>query len=364
MTSNTEQNFTTLFVGGLSPNIGVDEIKTFFTKFGEIEDVHLIIDWVTGLSKCCAIVKCSDALTAKLILSGRKKSHLIAGQRVRIALADDAKKGTKIVSTKRLFLGNLPLTITKDDIKARFSEFGDILSLDLVDAKIERNASLNHAFLEFENINSARNVLDQRHNIILKNAKITVSPFREKDILKKSFKEKIEKERDEQKKPLNRSTKNQQKKKKVKEISVKQQKLTERNLTAIGGRAEKLEKRIKNENASKKPNLEKKKTQTQPISQGDRCVCLGSTIIQVSDCDMGELQKEDENLRFNLSKKAKRLPSPLTQVPQHLHQLVYKQTTLPFVLVPYSVVNAGEHPLLVRGPVAAVLGGEHVVLHF
>lgn len=74
-----------VYVGNLSYNTTEDELRDFFTQYGNIEDIKLIIDFNTGRSKGFGFITfasgkdCENALAANGIdLGGRKLKVNIA----------------------------------------------------------------------------------------------------------------------------------------------------------------------------------------------------------------------------------------------------------------------------------------------
>lgn len=126
-TTNSEHN---LFVGGLSESTSKQTLLSYFSGFGNISEVNLIIDWVTGKSKRCAIIFCEDEQTANKILNVR--GHCIDDRKVRVDKADSKKKGTKIVKTTKIFLGNVHLSITEDELREYFSALGKVKHMKLI----------------------------------------------------------------------------------------------------------------------------------------------------------------------------------------------------------------------------------------
>jgi RNA recognition motif-containing protein len=163
-----------LFVGGLKVETTQDTIRSYFEKFGPIEDVNLIIDWVTNKSKRCAIVFCRDKQTVSKIL--KVKNHKIEKKKVRVTRADKKKKGTKIIKTTKVFIGNIAQFVSKADMTDHFSTYGKIVKIVISDAGGEKNTK--HAIIEFDKEKEAKKLLDCRDELMIKGCKMTCSPFK------------------------------------------------------------------------------------------------------------------------------------------------------------------------------------------
>jgi RNA recognition motif-containing protein len=143
----TEGSNNTLFVGGLSESTTKDTLLGYFFNFGKISEVNLIIDWVTGKSKRCAIIFCEDFETTRKILDVR--SHTIDGRKVRVDRADSKKKGTKIVKTTKIFIGQVHPSVTEDELRAYFQSYGKVKHMKLIINNFMPHTGGQNGFLEF-----------------------------------------------------------------------------------------------------------------------------------------------------------------------------------------------------------------------
>lgn len=175
-TNHQNQEYN-LFVGGLHQETNESTIKEYFSKFGDIVTVNLIIDWVTNQSKRCAIIVCKTKKTMRKILN--KKKHRIDNKPVRVNRADRKKKGTKIIKTKKIFVGNLKDEILKSELKIHFKKYGEIKNLTLVKNSLEKIRMVGtHAIIEYSNEKQAKYALDCRDEHTINERKLTVSPFK------------------------------------------------------------------------------------------------------------------------------------------------------------------------------------------
>jgi len=176
---------TTLFIGGLTPDTTEDDLVAYFSIFGVVDNATIIIDWVTGKSKNCAIVKFQDKKGASTALE--KKKHLIRKFRVRVKLADKEKKSTKIVKTTKLYVGNILSIINDEDVYSYFVQYGKLKGYEFIASQFPFGNS--HAFIEFQNEEDAARVLEVRQSIYIKGNKISCAPYRAKTVLEKQRQE-------------------------------------------------------------------------------------------------------------------------------------------------------------------------------
>ena len=131
------------------------------------------------MSKRCAIVFCEDSNTLKKILGFKK--HRIEGKLVRCNKADDNRKGTKIIKTHKIFIGNVHYSVSQDQLLAHFSKYGIIQSLKLVKNTLKIKDSevpSNHCLIDYENQDHAKAVLDRREDHIINSQKLSCSPYK------------------------------------------------------------------------------------------------------------------------------------------------------------------------------------------
>lgn len=180
--SETEPTQHNLFVGGLNQDTTSETILEYFSQFGKIKDVNLIIDWVTNKSKRCAIIFCENSKTRNKIL--RRRNHKIDGKFIRCNKADNNKKGTKIIKTNKLFIGNIHPSINRSQLLHHFSKYGKIESLKLIKNTSrskhseEEIPNQNHCLIDYSLEKTAKMVLDCRDEHEINGFKLTCSPFK------------------------------------------------------------------------------------------------------------------------------------------------------------------------------------------
>jgi len=127
-TSNESTNNTTtrdddrkLFVGGLSWETSEKELRDHFSKFGEIESINVKTDPQTGRSRGFAfIVFTNTDAIEKVDAAG---DHIINNKKV------DPKKAK--ARHGKIFVGGLTTEISDDEIRTYFSQFGNIVDVEM-----------------------------------------------------------------------------------------------------------------------------------------------------------------------------------------------------------------------------------------
>jgi RNA recognition motif-containing protein len=90
----TKVDNTNLFVGNFSWNMGEDDMRELFAPYGELEDVKLIIDRMTGRSKGFGFVKFvneEDAARALAELNDKE----VDGREIKITVARPREERTE-----------------------------------------------------------------------------------------------------------------------------------------------------------------------------------------------------------------------------------------------------------------------------
>lgn len=110
-----------LFVGGLSWETTEKELRDHFGKYGEIESINVKTDPTTGRSRGFAfIVFTSTEAIEKVNKAGE---HVINNKKV------DPKKAK--ARHGKIFVGGLTPEISDDEIKTYFSQFGNIIEVEM-----------------------------------------------------------------------------------------------------------------------------------------------------------------------------------------------------------------------------------------
>ncbi|XP_053698536.1 RNA-binding protein squid-like [Sabethes cyaneus] len=145
-----------LFVGGLSWETSDKELKEHFGQYGEIENINVKTDPNTGRSRGFAFIvyKSADSID-KVVAAG---DHVINNKKV------DPKKAK--ARHGKIFVGGLTTEISDDEIKTFFSQFGNIVDVEMPFDK-QKNQRKGFCFITFDS--------EQVVNELLKTPKQTIS---------------------------------------------------------------------------------------------------------------------------------------------------------------------------------------------
>jgi len=144
----TDADDRKLFVGGLPTHAKTSDIQDHFEKFGEIEEIILKMDPVTGRSRGFAFItfKTVDGLGRALVT----ETQTFLGKNISIKKAE-SKQG-------KIYVGKIPDEITSEQIKSHFSNFGTITQFEQPVDKISKKRK-DFCFITFKKESSAKQLI-------------------------------------------------------------------------------------------------------------------------------------------------------------------------------------------------------------
>ncbi|XP_071645461.1 RNA-binding protein squid-like isoform X1 [Temnothorax longispinosus] len=145
-----------LFVGGLSWETTDKELREHFSTYGDIESINVKTDPNTGRSRGFAFIVFAKAEALDKIMSAG--DHVINNKKV------DPKKAK--ARHGKIFVGGLSTELSDDDIKNFFSQFGNIVEVEMPFDKT-KNQRKGFCFITFES--------EQVVNELLKTPKQTIN---------------------------------------------------------------------------------------------------------------------------------------------------------------------------------------------
>jgi RNA recognition motif-containing protein len=149
-----------IFVGGLSWNTSVKDLREYFEQFGGIIDCTIKMDQETGRSRGFGFVQFSDAESIDKVFS--QSTHTLDGRNIDPKKAQ-ARGGREPIT--KIFVGGLDPNTSEDDIRNHFEQYGKIEKMDMPYDKI-KNQRRAFCFVTFE----AEDACDQaaqlnKHNV-------------------------------------------------------------------------------------------------------------------------------------------------------------------------------------------------------
>ncbi|KAI8904760.1 hypothetical protein EDD86DRAFT_194402, partial [Gorgonomyces haynaldii] len=177
----------TVFVTQLSVHARERDLSDILRSCGRIRDVRIVFDKISRRSKGIAYVEFyeEDSVPKAIMLSGT----LLMGIPILVQKSEAEKnkaaydeknpvRGPPPISTK-LFIENLPTTLTEKDLRDLFEPFGRLDYVTL-HADNESGRSLGYGFVQFKRTFEARDALRAMNGFELMGKKITVAPVSDK----------------------------------------------------------------------------------------------------------------------------------------------------------------------------------------
>jgi len=151
-----------LFVGGLEASVNEELLRDYFSKFGCIVDVTLMINPDNGVSKCYGFVECKDQHTANSIV---EQKHEINGRQVDVNFAFKKCKGTAIqwkdvLNKRKIFVTGLKYRTEEHHLQKYFSKFGEVRKTYLITDPDDSTKIKDFGYVEFVNESSVNIVIN------------------------------------------------------------------------------------------------------------------------------------------------------------------------------------------------------------
>ncbi|KAJ7543115.1 hypothetical protein O6H91_09G026300 [Diphasiastrum complanatum] len=159
-----------LFIGGISWETTEERLKEYFQAYGEVTEVVIMKDRATGRARGFGFVVFADPTVADRVLL---EKHTIDGRTVEAkkAVPRDEQQNvgrnmtggampTGHIRTKKIFVGGLASTVTEEDFKRYFEQFGAITDVVVMyDHTTQRPRGFG--FITFDSEDAVENVLQK-----------------------------------------------------------------------------------------------------------------------------------------------------------------------------------------------------------
>jgi len=142
--SRQEDDDRKLFVGGLSWDTQTDDLRQYFSKYGEVADCIIKNDLVTGRSRGFGFVLFKEASSIDKVLAERP--HNLHNRTIDPKRANP-RGGREPI--RKIFVGGLDPEVPEDEIRDHFSKYGKIEEIDLPYDKM-KGQRRQFCFITFE----------------------------------------------------------------------------------------------------------------------------------------------------------------------------------------------------------------------
>eukprot|EP00088_Acartia_fossae_P049621 TRINITY_DN5480_c0_g1_i1.p1 TRINITY_DN5480_c0_g1~~TRINITY_DN5480_c0_g1_i1.p1 ORF type:complete len:389 (+),score=80.74 TRINITY_DN5480_c0_g1_i1:143-1309(+) len=138
-----------MFIGGLSWQTTPENVREYFSEFGDVAEVMVMKDPATRRSRGFGFITFTTADSVDKVLA--ISNHTIDGKVVEPKVAVPRKSNPKLVMrTKKIFVGGLSATTSLEDIKAYFEQFSAVKDSMLAYDR-ETNRHRGFGFVTFDN---------------------------------------------------------------------------------------------------------------------------------------------------------------------------------------------------------------------
>ncbi|CAM6093909.1 unnamed protein product [Calypogeia fissa] len=159
-----------LFIGGISWETTEEKLRDYFKAYGEVAETVIMKDRATGRARGFGFVIFADPAVADRVVT---EKHTIDGRTVEAKKAvprDEQQNVPRSSSggpgpanhtrTKKIFVGGLASTVTEDDFKKYFEQFGTITDVVVMyDHNTQRPRGFG--FITFDSEDAVENVLQK-----------------------------------------------------------------------------------------------------------------------------------------------------------------------------------------------------------
>ncbi|KAJ8774941.1 hypothetical protein K2173_019945 [Erythroxylum novogranatense] len=136
-----------IFIGGLARETTTAQFVKYFGKYGEITDSVIMKDRKTGQPRGFGFVTYADASVVDQVI---QETHIINGKQVEIKRTiPKGAIGSKDFKTKKIFVGGIPASVTEDEFKEFFLQFGEVVEHQIMRDHLT-NRSRGFGFITFD----------------------------------------------------------------------------------------------------------------------------------------------------------------------------------------------------------------------
>jgi len=139
-TNKFENDDRKLFVGGLTWETTVEQLKSYFEKYGTVKDASIKVDGA-GSSRGFGFVLFEAAESVNNVLS--EESHSLNNKKI------EPKKAEARERVKKIFCGGFGPDINEEELRTHFGQFGEIEKIEIPMKDQEKKLHKGFCFITF-----------------------------------------------------------------------------------------------------------------------------------------------------------------------------------------------------------------------
>ncbi|EOY11959.1 RNA recognition motif domain - like 10 [Theobroma cacao] len=119
-----------IFIGGLAKDTTFPQFNKYFAKYGEIIDSVIMKDRYTGQPRGFGFITYADPSVVDKVI---EEDHIINGKQVEIKRTiPKGSSHSKDFKTKKIFVGGIPSSVTEDEFRSFFSNYGKVMEHQII----------------------------------------------------------------------------------------------------------------------------------------------------------------------------------------------------------------------------------------
>ena len=152
-----------MFVGALSPSTDDQSMKNYFLQFGDIVSLTIKYDPISKRSKGYGFLTFGNKKSVDKVLE--KQEHMLDGRLIDPKRLESRKLTSTGGRTKKIFVGGVPIGMSKGKIEAYFGAKGEIDEIALVTNKAT-NTRRGFVFITFKSERTVDDLVNVRFHTI------------------------------------------------------------------------------------------------------------------------------------------------------------------------------------------------------